>query len=42
VEGVGKGEPAQPTFRDALRTQRVLDAILESAKDGRWVKVPRG
>jgi predicted dehydrogenase len=42
VEGVAKGEPAQPTFRDALRTQRVLDAILESAKDGRWVKVARG
>jgi myo-inositol 2-dehydrogenase/D-chiro-inositol 1-dehydrogenase len=42
VEGVAKGEPAQPTFRDALRTQRVLDAILASAKDGRWVQVPRG
>jgi predicted dehydrogenase len=42
VEGVAKGEPAQPTFRDALRTQRVLDAILESAKDGRWVKVGKG
>jgi hypothetical protein len=28
-----------PDFRDAYRTQLVLDAILESAKDGRWVNV---
>jgi predicted dehydrogenase len=39
LEGVAKGQPAQPTFRDAQRTQRVLDAILESAKDSKWVKV---
>ncbi len=39
LEGLGKGQPAQPTFRDALRTQRVLDAILESAQSHRWVSV---
>ena len=33
------GKPAAPTFRDALETQYVCDAVLESAKKGRWVKV---
>jgi predicted dehydrogenase len=39
LDGLAKGKPAQPTFRDAYRTQLVLDAILESAKGGKWVKV---
>ncbi|HZU35318.1 MAG TPA: Gfo/Idh/MocA family oxidoreductase [Gemmataceae bacterium] len=39
LEGVEKGKPAEPTFRDALRTQMVCDAILKSAQDGKWVKV---
>jgi predicted dehydrogenase len=41
-EGVAKGKPAQPDFRDAYRTQLVLDAILESARDGKWVTVKQG
>ena len=28
-----------PDFRDALRTQHVCDAVLDSAKDGRWETV---
>src|SRR5215204_5984899 len=39
LDGLGKGKPAMPDFRDAYRTQLVLDAITDSAKDGRWVKV---
>src|SRR5262249_9444055 len=39
LDGLSKGKPAQPDFRDALRTQLVCDAILQSAKDGAWVKV---
>jgi predicted dehydrogenase len=39
LDGVSTGKPAQPDFRDAYRTQLVLDAILESAKDGEWVNV---
>jgi predicted dehydrogenase len=39
LEGLGKGKPAMPDFRDAYRTQLVLDAILDSAKGGKWVKV---
>lgn len=40
LQGLAKGEPVSPTFRDALDTQRVCDAVLESAKSGRWVSVP--
>jgi predicted dehydrogenase len=39
LEGLSKGKPAMPDFRDAYRTQLVLDAILDSAKEGKWVKV---
>jgi predicted dehydrogenase len=31
-----KGEPCAPTFRDALKTQAVCDAILDSAKTQSW------
>jgi predicted dehydrogenase len=41
LKGLESGEPAHPTFRDALRTQLVLDAVLESAKSGQWVDVER-
>ena len=34
-----KGEPCHPTFRDALETQRVCDAVLASAKSHAWSKV---
>jgi predicted dehydrogenase len=39
-EGLAKGEPVGPTFRDALQTQRVCDAVLKSAKNGTWETVP--
>jgi predicted dehydrogenase len=39
LDGLAKGKPAQPDFRDAYRTQLVLDAILDSAKGGNWAKV---
>jgi predicted dehydrogenase len=42
LDGVSKGKPAMPDFRDALRTQYVCDAILQSAKEGKWVKVGQG
>jgi predicted dehydrogenase len=42
LEGVAKGKPAQPDFRNAYRTQLVLDAILDSARNGQWVKVGQG
>jgi predicted dehydrogenase len=42
LEGLTKGRPAQPDFRDAYRTQLVLDAVLDSAKEEKWVKVAQG
>jgi myo-inositol 2-dehydrogenase/D-chiro-inositol 1-dehydrogenase len=41
LQGVVKGKPASPTFRDALETQYVCDAVLKSGKNGRWEKVAK-
>ncbi|MBL8824765.1 MAG: Gfo/Idh/MocA family oxidoreductase [Planctomycetia bacterium] len=38
-ESLETGKPAMPDFRDALRTQYVCDAVLDSARDGKWNKV---
>jgi predicted dehydrogenase len=42
LDGLAKGQPAMPDFKDALRTQLVCDAILQSARDSKWVKVGQG
>lgn len=39
LEGLAKKQPVSPTFRDALETQKVCDAVLSSAKTGTWVEV---
>lgn len=39
LKGLETGEPAQPNFRTALATQRVCDAVLESARNGQWVSL---
>ena len=39
LKGLETGEAAHPTFRDALETQRVCDAVLASAKDRQWKNV---
>lgn len=39
IAGLESGQPAMPDFRDALRTQMVLDAILQSAKTHTWADV---
>jgi Predicted dehydrogenases and related proteins len=38
VMGIESGKPTQPDFRNALQTQRVCDAVLESARTGRWTE----
>ncbi|NBV87054.1 MAG: gfo/Idh/MocA family oxidoreductase [Verrucomicrobia bacterium] len=38
-QGIADGHPAAPTFRDALETQYVCDAVLHSAKEGQWREV---
>jgi predicted dehydrogenase len=39
LEGVATGAPASPTFREALETTRVCDAIIKSGKTGKLVEV---
>jgi predicted dehydrogenase len=39
IDGLGTKKPASPTFKDALETQYVCDAVLKSAKNGKWVNV---
>jgi predicted dehydrogenase len=39
IKGLQDGKPASPTFKDALETQYVCDAVLKSAKLGQWQKV---
>jgi predicted dehydrogenase len=38
VTGLETGKPAQPDFRAGLQTQKVCDAVLESARTGKWVE----
>jgi predicted dehydrogenase len=42
LENAAKGQSTQPDFRDALRTSLVCDAVLESAKGGKWVTIEKG
>lgn len=39
LENVAKGQPTAPTFRDALETQYICDAVLKSAKSNQWETV---
>jgi predicted dehydrogenase len=39
LDNVAKGKPTAPTFRDALETQHICDAVLKSAKSGSWEQV---
>lgn len=41
LEGVASGKPASPTFREALETQYICDAVLKSAQTGKWEKVKK-
>jgi len=41
MENAAKGKPTAPTFRDALATQYVCDAVLASAKKGAWEDVKK-
>jgi predicted dehydrogenase len=39
LDGLAQNRPASPTFGDALETQKVCDAVLQSSKTGQWVEV---
>jgi predicted dehydrogenase len=39
LAAAAKGENASPTFREALETTKICDAVLASAASGRWVTI---
>jgi predicted dehydrogenase len=39
LEGLKTDKPCSPTFREALETTKVCDAILKSGATGKWVGV---
>jgi len=39
IQGIESGKAAGPTFKDALETQYVCDAVLKSGKSLQWEKV---
>ncbi len=39
LAGLANDEPVAPTFKDALKTQYVCDAVLSSAQNGTWENV---
>jgi predicted dehydrogenase len=39
LENLDTGKPTAPTFRDALATQAVCDAVLDSAEHNKWESV---
>ncbi|QDU36532.1 1,5-anhydro-D-fructose reductase [Maioricimonas rarisocia] len=39
LKSLETGTPCGPTFRDALETQKICDAVLGSAKSGSWEQV---
>jgi len=41
LQGIASGDSPSPTFREALATDYVTDAVLQSAHSGHWEKVRR-
>jgi len=39
LEALTRGKPASPSFREALETQEVCEAVLRSAASGKWTRV---
>jgi predicted dehydrogenase len=39
LDGLAKGKPAGPTFRESQETQKVCDAVLASGRSGQWTNV---
>lgn len=38
LKALGEGKPCHPTFRDALESDKVCEAVLKSAATGKWQK----
>jgi predicted dehydrogenase len=40
LEGIHTNSPVHPDFYDGLRCQDVLDAVVKSASEKRWIQIP--
>jgi myo-inositol 2-dehydrogenase/D-chiro-inositol 1-dehydrogenase len=40
LQDIAEGKPASPTFREAMATDQVTDAVLKSARTRQWETVP--
>ncbi len=40
IQAIVEGRPCVPSFYDGMRCQAVVDAVLRSASEGRWIDVP--
>ncbi len=40
VKAIGNKENATPDFYDGLRCQQVLDAVMQSAHEQKWIQIP--
>jgi myo-inositol 2-dehydrogenase/D-chiro-inositol 1-dehydrogenase len=40
LQAIAEGKPASPTFREAMATDQVTDAVLKSARTRQWEAVP--
>jgi predicted dehydrogenase len=42
VSAIREGRSASPNFHDGVRVQEVIDALLRSGSEGRWISLPGG
>jgi predicted dehydrogenase len=40
IDAIRNGRPCVPSFHEGCRVQAVMDAIVQSTREDRWVKVP--
>jgi len=39
IQGVRTGQPVTPSFFEGVKSQEVLDAVVQSAAEQRWVEI---
>lgn len=42
VHSILTGEPASPSFTDGMKVQELLDGVVRSSQQGRWIETSRG
>jgi len=39
IQGIRTGQPVTPSFVEGVKSQEVLDALVQSVTDQRWVEI---